>query len=209
LSLEDGDIVRVVVNAHLAANSAPVINVFWFEVSELTGVISTSEDLEDAAADAFSTMMSPCQVYQSNQLVYDSAVLENMTNLIDYAIYTPASVVTGALTQESDPGGTALSFKLIRSNRLTRNGSKRIGGIGNNIVDDTTGADLAIQPGIAAIEAAFSTPFDVVVGAGGSCVFTPVIVRRPASGLPVTVHQKVNACVFRGIGSQVSRKRLL
>jgi len=113
------------------------------------------------------------------------------------------------LAQPSDPGGTALSFKLIRSNRTTRNGSKRIGGIGDDIIDDTTGASLSSQPGIAAIENAFESPFPVTVSGSASCTLRPVIVRRPATGLPVSVFQRVSACEFRGIGSQVSRKRLL
>jgi len=209
LSLEDGDIVRVVVNAHATANGAPIINVFWYEVSELTGVISTPDDLKQAAGDAFITVVTPMSAIQPSAIVYDNAVLDNMTNLIDTATYIPSIPVTGTNGTVAEPTGMALSFKLVRTNRTTRNGSKRVGGITSGYVSNTTGSSLVGLPAIVAIEDAFSEPFDVVVGGGNSCVFNPVIVRRTTTGTPITVFQPVSACVYRGVGSQNTRKRLL
>lgn len=209
MSLEDGDIIRITTKAHFIANNAPIFNVFWFQVSDLTGVISTAEDLTQACGDAFITLTNPMRDVQSNQVAYDNGVLDNMTNLIDQATYTPASPIFGTQLTVAEPSGVALSFKLVRSNRTTRNGSKRVGGVADGLVTDTTGANLNGNPFIVAIEQAFAEPIDIVVGGGASCVFNPVIVRRPAVGLPVSIYQPVQDCVFRGLGSQDTRKRLL
>jgi acyl-homoserine lactone acylase PvdQ len=186
-----------------------MFNVFWFQVSDLIGSISTPVDMQQATYDAYNTLIQPMAQVQSTQLVYQNAVLENMTNLVDQTTYVHPTPLGGALVQPSEPSAFALSFKLIRTSRLTRNGSKRVGGVAESVVEDTTGLAFSLSTACTAIEDAFSSPVVVVVGAGQSCNLNPVIVRRPANGLPVTVFQPVAACQFRGAGTQNTRKRLL
>jgi len=209
LSLEDGDILRFVLNAHNTANGAPIINVFWYEVAELTGVISTPADLRAVALDVFGTLYPPLIDIQAVGTVYDNIVMDNMTNLIDTASYAPPTPVTGSIAGPAEVTQVALSFKLVRTNRLTRNGSKRIGGIHEAVIEDTTGATFAAGATCTAIETILRDPIEVAAPVDGDCLLYPVIVRRPPVGSPVTVFQRVSDAVFRGAGSQNTRKRLL
>lgn len=209
MSLVDGDIVRFVLNAHLSVTGAPVINAFWFQVSELTGDLSTPEDFRLVCQDVFLTITDVFRNVQSIHLLYDNLVMDNMTNGIDFGVYAPTVLVTGNVNIESDPGQTALSFKLQRTNRLTRNGSKRVGGIAASLITDTDGSDLVGTANILAIQEMLAAPIDIAGIISGSCVLTPMIVRRTATGVAPTVFQPVFGAIFRGVGSQTTRKRLL
>jgi hypothetical protein len=209
LSLEDGDIIRLVVASHTTANAQPALNVFWYQVGELTGAIDTPDTLKATAGQMFVHLATNMAAVQSNALVYDSALLDNMTNLIDTAEYVPLTAFTGSLAYVSNPTQLALSFKLVRTNRTTRNGSKRVGGIGLNMIGDTTGAALASDARVLSIQAAFNVPINIDVDDGNTCRMHPVIVRRPATGSPVTIFQAVSDCIYRGAGSQNTRKQLL
>src|SRR5680860_1141056 len=190
--LVENDILRVVVNQLNGVNNSPVLNVFWYQAREVVGVGWTVADYQSLAAEVYlgmSGLLSPIQV---TELTYVNAVVDNMTNLVDTATYIPAIPAEGTGGVQGDPSQTAASFKLVRSTKLTRHGSKRFGGLGDIITSDPMGDDFSVSAACLAIEVWLSNEIEVVVGGGNEAYLYPVIVQRTAVGVPVTVINDVS-----------------
>lgn len=207
--LEDGDIYRVVVNQRHIPSGKQIVNRFHFMATEVVGLIAAPEDFAQIAAEVLIGMHTVVSPYQSDDISYDGATFENLTNGIDIGSYSPPTALVGADPSPPEPLYVALSFKLVRATRLTRNGSKRFGGIGDANLTTNDGSNLAGTVGITAIEDWLATPAEVVVGTGLDFVSIPTIVRIPALGGPPTVFTAVASSEYRGAGSQNSRKQLL
>jgi hypothetical protein len=208
MAYADGDVLRITMFGYTQYNSSPLNNVFHYVVSELTGSFTNIEDQVQLAGDFLATVQPTFAEVQSIGAIISSVEVRNMTNLVDVATYIPTGLVNGDLPVNAEPSQVALSFKLNRTTALTRNGSKRVGGIGVGVVTDTSGENLIDDPRITAIELMLAATIEIVTGLD-SCVLIPVIARRPATGLPITITNRVASSSYRGAGSQNTRKRLL
>lgn len=207
--LSNNDIVRFTVKQTILASGAEVFNVFYYQAQNVVGTIDETDDYEQIITDFMGTVMTPVSAMQSSNLDYTSTVYDNLTNNLDQYTFTAATPSTGQVPSASEPSQTALSFKMVRSTRVTRNGSKRVGGIAVGLITDPKGQSLAAAATTIAIQDAFAAPVDVVISVGKELTLVPVIIRRPAADAPVTVFNYVAACIYRGVGSQNSRKELL
>jgi len=207
--LNENDIVRFTVKQTIIASGAEVFNVFYYQAQDIAGVIETPEDYADMISDFMATVMGPVSQIQSSNLDYTSTIFDNLTNNLDQFTSTATSPSTGAVPSASEPSQTALSFKLVRATRLTRNGSKRIGGIAVGLITDPKGQSLVGNAQIVAVENALSQNVDMVLSDDQAVTLVPVIIRKPAVAGPVTVFNFVSDAVYRGVGSQNSRKELL
>lgn len=207
--LVNGDIVRFTVNQSLTTTGAVIINVFHYQAAAITGTISTVAQYEAMITDFMASVMSHFAFFQSEDLSYVSTTLDNVTNLVDQTTYTATSPTEGDFAGPSNSGQTALSFKLIRTNRSTRNGSKRLGGVADGQLDTADGSNLVGSVPIGNITAALAATLPMVLPSAAGVDLIPVIARKPALGLPVTVFNPIASAEYRGVGSQNSRKELL
>lgn len=207
--LEENDIVEIVLNQRHIPSGQAITNVFHYLASSVVGDWDSPAYFRQAALDVFTTLHAVMSVYQSNEISWDSAVFRNLTNQLDIATYNPDDPIVGAVASVPEPLQVALSFKLIRATMATRNGSKRIGGIADSIITDTSGSNLVGTADVLNIEEAFSQGIDIVATAGVEVTFVPIILRKAATGVPPTVYSLVAGAEYRGAGSQNSRKQLL
>lgn len=207
--LTEGNIIRLTVKAHLLDGGTPVNNVYHYQAEGVVGDWSATSETEQLITDFAGTVLTVISNIQSNRLAYDEIVFDNMTNLIDQTTYTPPAPLFGAVESGSEPGNVSASFKLIRTTRVTRHGRKSIGGIADNLVTVSDGSSMDGLATVTAIEEVLAESIDIVAGDGVFVTLHPVIVRRPAVGLPVTVFNYVASAEFRGVGSQASRTTLL
>lgn len=207
--LQNNDIVRFTVNQSLSIVGAQIINVFHYRVFSLVGIVTTQAHYQQIIRDFMGTVVTTFAPLQSIQLDYTNTVFDNMTNLVDQATLVDDVDLHGSFNGPSEPAQVALSFKLLRTNRTTRHGSKRIGGIADGVLDTPNGVNLVNSTPVNAIEAALSQIVDVVISTGIQLSLEPVIVRRAPLGLPITVFNAISGAEYRGAGSQNSRKELL
>lgn len=181
-------------------------NVYFYEI-----------DAIPAPADGFTVEEQVCLSFnskvrinviplQENVCSHGVTRMDNLTNGIDFAeISAP---VNGTIVGDPEPSFVAYNFVLRRSTGITRNGSKRIGGLdeggisGNGIT--TVGALLtALGTAMAA---------DLTYPAGGLEVpfAHPVIVGRVLVGgsyqLDLTKINPIASAAFTAVSTQRSRK---
>ena len=207
--LVENDIVEIVINQRHIPSGQPIANVYHFQAIDVLEDWTAVNSFKALASDVFITLYTPMSVFQSNEISWDSAVFTNLTNGVDIATFNPDDPYVGQVASVSEPLQVALSFKLIRSGRTTRNGSKRLGGIADSIITDTDGAALSGTADILAIEEVLANTIDIVISGGLSCGLVPIILRKTALGVPPTVFSPVAGAEYRGAGSQNSRKTLL
>lgn len=207
--MENGDLVRVVVQQRFIETNEQMLNVFHYQVTDVEGTWTDPADFAQFAAEVLIGMQEVVGVFQTTEIAYDSATFTNLTNGLEFGVYIPPVDLFGVVTPPTEPLHVAISFKLNRSTLATRNGSKRFGGIADSLITDATGQGIAGLTQTATLEAWLAEPFEVVVGGGNEATAIPVILRTAATGVPPTVFNPIASAQFRGVGSQNSRKRLL
>lgn len=207
--LSENDIVEIVINQRYVPSGQPMANVFHFQAQIVEGDWTDPANFSQFAADILIGMHTVVSVYQTDDVSYDSATFRNLTNGLDIGFYVPPTPLFGAVTGATEPLQLALSFKLNRATAIVRNGSKRFGGIADSFMNDATGAGMAGTAPTIAIQDWLAENTDIVAGGGDSCVARPIILRKTATGVPPTVFTYVASAIYRGAGSQNSRKELL
>lgn len=193
------DILKVTMCAELF--SEQVCNVFFYVVKVWTG----NADLSDVANNFISQVINPIRAIQSSSLEYQQVAVENVTDGLEFVevSYVQTGSVGGT---PALPSYVAATFKLGRTTKITRNGSKRFAGITEADVIDNNTNFLTSQTD--PIEAALAADLDVVVSSVSEGTLGPVIVGRDVLGhLDLA---RINAVSFgllsQNISSQVSRK---
>lgn len=153
-----------------------VCNVMYYAVGVWTGNIDLTDALEFVADSWFATLIE----LQSDQFQWVSAVLDNVTDPVEFANYAPIAPVQGLRLGDALPPYNAISIRQNRTSNLTRNGYKRIGGLAessqSNGVLDTTSPSPAV----------WLAAKDLMINAVGNADFQffPAIVGRNALGQP-------------------------
>jgi hypothetical protein len=207
--LSENDIVEIVVNQRHIPTGQAMVNVFHYQAQVVEGDWTDPANFAQFAADIMITMNEVVSAYQTTEISYDSATFRNLTNGLDIGIYIPPEPVLGAVSGTTEPLYVALSFKLNRATAIVRNGSKRFGGIADSFIVDPTGASIAGAANTVAIQDWLAENKDIVAGGGDTAVARPIILRKAAVGVPPTVFTYVASAIYRGAGSQNSRKQLL
>lgn len=178
-----------------------VLNVYYYRYILVTGA---TNDIYPALADWFEDNVIAAVVQvQVDVLEHVNIEIKNLTNGLD--IYDRAITIPGDIAELSsawEPSYVSINFKLVRESLVTRNGNKRIGGLGESSIQGNTylfptGAQAAIETALAA---------DVVIGA--VTTFEPIIVKRPISSPPVASYQysSIGDAQFTRLGTQNTRK---
>lgn len=207
--LAENNIVQVIVNQRYTGTGQTFMNVYHYLATNVTGTWTDPDNFADIAAEVYIGMNAVVGVFQSVGIAYDSADFANLSNGLDIAQYVPTVALGGAAAGDSEPLQVALTFRLNRATAATRNGSKRFGGISDSAITTPQAANLAGTANVVAVQDWLSEPIEVVAGGGDECTLLPIILRRAAVGVPPTVYSEVASAIFRGAGSQNSRKELL
>jgi len=155
----------------------------------------------DDLGTAWNNQMLPMIVaLQSEQVSHFLWVVGAFGSFTDFSSGVPDGNV-GLVTGGCLPSFAAWGYKLSRTTRETRHGSKRIAGVAEAWQQNGV-ADSPAATAIANLAVALSTPLQV----DDADVFTPVILHLdPVTHLP-TVSNKIAIGVYRGITTQKSRQ---
>lgn len=148
-----------------------LLNVYHYEVSALSGTLTLEECAQAFEAQVIAEIID----LQSTSLQYTFVIAKDLTDGVDiweepvaYAGTDPTSALA--------PSFESIGFRLVRSTGITRHGSKRIGGLGDNTVSGNTIA-AGVSAAVAAAETAMGAVVSVV-GGSGTGDLSPVIVGR-------------------------------
>lgn len=200
MALAVGDIVQIIDKQVLATED--IMNVYFYEVTD----IGTGMTLQDMTDGFEYLLINEMASQQSTDLTHTEVTGFNLTNGLDIA-----STVTGI---SGGAGGSglatnllAIGIKLNRSTALTRNGSKRIGGVTEA---DVTGNILAVgvQAFWQGVADRMAIEYDVMpdgLATVGHAI--PVIVGRTAGALDLAkINPILSATLNTRLTTQVSRK---
>lgn len=170
MPLEINDIYKITANQSYGGQLMQ--NVFMYQylnAAEGVGVPAQIQTILEAFKAEVGDVMRSVQVGAVNHVSY------RFDNLTDGVTFGELLVnEAGLLENVPSPSFLAVNVKLVRLTGITRNGSKRIGGISE---DDTSGNNLLWTPTeIANIQAAFGSAIHNPVGAEN--IGAPVIVGR-------------------------------
>jgi len=205
-----GDFIRVKDFQSLANVEGEVLNVYFFEVASISSanaLFLMREAIEDWW---YTEFLPPILAIQTNQLTHTRLEVDNMSNFeTDFVVINPASPIAGTNAGPYLASATAFSFQLTRLNRTTRHGSKRIAGVPESMVDN----NLAVSGATTLLASAaiqMQQGYTIEYGVSEEMTIVPVIAKTPVPPdvLP-TVFNPIVGAVFRGVGSQNSRKQLL
>lgn len=147
-----GDIVQVTANQNYAGQL--VQNVFMYRMTALPEQDDFPNWYEYIAARFNVAVGIPMRGMQSNQITHTVYGVKNLTNGIDF--FDKAINVAGSLDGPYATSFAAINFILRRTTGVTRNGSKRVGGLNEAA---TEGNNITVAPLVlAAVEEAFSAP---------------------------------------------------
>lgn len=197
MALALNDIVQIKASGSYLGTTA--LNVFFYQVIELGIGTDLTDVLEVFGGDVISTV----QEIQHNAFVWNEYSAANLTNELDIASITVSDA--GAIGGEAMPPFVAINFRLTRETRLTRNGSKRFGGMAEAFVNYNTWA-TGYDAAVAAVGVALESNLDVE-GESSITRLKPVIVgRNPDGSLNLSAVNNIIEGIATKITSQVSRK---
>jgi len=204
-----GDIIEVKSFQTLENIAGDVLNVFHFEVTAVGGAPIINNMGADFVLWFYSAYVANVQLMQSASLFYNRIEVNNlMAYETEFGVFDAPANTRGSVNVAYNSPAAAWSFEFVRLFRTTRNGSKRFAGVPESLVDNNVIAGSAIT---SAAAAAAALEAEQEVGEGGATIsMRPVIIRKPLLvTTPPTVINPVANVVFRGLGSQNSRKQLL
>lgn len=184
--------------------SRVMLNVFFYKVFSITGT-PTYEEISDAFALAVLDLVNVMQV---NTVSNVGITIKNETNGLD--IFEDVNTAVGDVAAEGLPAFVAYGYKLVRTNALTRHGSKRFVGIPETWYNNGSLTSAHTTPSANLVNALKSNIS--VDGAVGDCVIQPVIVGRVFDEvenyyvLDLTRINPIANAAFSRVTSQVSRK---
>lgn len=178
-----------------------VLNVYFYKVGVLTGVLDVLETLNEFAT----AVAGPIATVQSEDLIHIQRDWLNISTGLE--IGTDPNEIPGTALGPVSPSFLSFNITLLRTTALTRSGRKSIAGVREI---DTDGNDVALTGGqISTLENAASAnvvakdDLDVSIG-----FLAAVIPRRnPLTGLPDPLNlNPISGGKLRGLGTQNTRK---
>lgn len=194
-----GDLLQLVDNQVYLEQQ--VLNVYYYRITNVTGI---ADPYLPALNDWFTdNVLDPVKALQVNGLQHVSREWKNLTNGVD--LFVDGTVVDGGQSVSPSlymPSYVSLGFILRRESLVTRNGYKRIAGIGEGLISGNE--FIGTGSGIPDIEEAFAK--DIVLGL--VTIAEPIILKRPIV-VPVESYEysSIGSASFRGVGTQNSRKK--
>lgn len=206
--MDQGDIIRITDVQVMDGYTREMLNVYYYYVFTLTAPIELQIYKIDLAGAFKLQVMDQVRLLQTSGLQHKELRFFNMTNQTEEAVFPFSTPLPGLAAGEYPPGNLSYSFRLQRYNRLTRNGRKGIPGVTDTIIGSGRILNPAYGSLISTVSAALGESL-VVEGDTSDALMSPVIVRVPANpGVIPTVWNTVTEAVFRGFGTQNSRKEL-
>lgn len=206
---EIGDIIEIKDFQTLDNIEGDILNVFHFEVTAIEGT-PVINNMEEAFVEAwYGSWLTPALAMQSENCYHVRIEVNNLMNYnTEFGVFLPDGTARGGVASEYLAPSTAWSFQQTRLFRTTRNGSKRVAGVPESLVTANTPTSGALT--LAAAVATRWADELVVNNEIPSISMRPVIIRKPLLvTTPPSVINPVQSVVFRGVGSQNSRKQLL
>jgi hypothetical protein len=203
------DIIRITDVQLWATTGQPMLNVYWYQVVAIAEPSTLLESGADIALEFEQTVLVPVRAIQSNSIQHTSlrmTVYGPLEEDYEY-LYSPPS--TGSAVGEITSTFFTWSFKLNRTFKLTRNGSKRIGGTPDSLSTDARGLNQVGSDFVTDIESALAASLVILGTTGPNMTLQPVIVRQGAAGTGPVNPNPIASATFRGFGTQNSRKQLL
>lgn len=203
MPMEVGDILQIVDNQTLFGQA--VLNVYTYRVD-----INAADAYDElSVANLFNTeVIGDVIQMQTSALEHTTIQVNNLTQPLRFATTTSGEV--GVLDGDTDDSFTAVGFRLDRSNKLTRNGQKRIAGVPQAYVagNTFTAPYLSVANSVAS-----KLKICLVIEVSGVEVlrFCPVITGKNTDGSYdlTRVQDVANVTVNPFVTSQVSRKQRL
>lgn len=165
-----GDVFELKVSQFVPNIGDEVLNVYFYKL--MTGTFV----LDDFIGLFVLNVILPLRNMQSSQLAYRTFTLSNIFNLDEFFVRSYNDYdLAGLIISPTAPPSTAVNFTLHRSSRTVRNGSKRIGGLPNNVVTEGRIVDGFILTQMATVAAAMSEELTEPIS---GAVLRPCIVGR-------------------------------
>lgn len=187
-----------------------LMNVYYFRLLAIPTVDSEPNEEQELLA-AFQTQHSAAiALEQHTSLKHTLLRYDNLTNGIDFA--ERVVDIDGSISGDAEPSFVAFNYVMRRSTGLTRNGSKRIGGLSENSVVGNLPNLTGIR--LEALGAAIGRGINAPV-MGGTLWAEPVIVGRTQAipGDPSSPYEldlsKINVvagATFTAVSTQRTRK---
>lgn len=205
-----GNHLQMIAEQALAGISKPALNVWYFEILTMTApqpLANIATFLSVWYEDYF---VLPILNMQSSACTHVQLTFNNLENFeTDFAVIPLENTPTGAVIGDFAASSQAWSFKLVRSTRVTRNGSKRIPGVPDTYVTNNAPTTQAMTAATEVVDMLNDLP-PVDLGPGGTMGLGLVIPKTPIAPATLpTVFNNVANVQFRGNGTQTSRKQLL
>lgn len=207
MALGDSDIIRFTVNQSLGDSIFRNVDYRRYDDIGLAG--NTYAEIALAYVNQWKAKV--LDLSQSVTLILNDVVLDNVTNGLDF--FNQPVVSAGILAGELLPNFVAIPIKQNRETKITRNGSKRVGGLVE--AQSLNNQLILTAPQRTGLEDMFGTDVPVdAPPAANEAALAPVIVGRTLN--PVTgqyeldlgrVNNVTSASVGVFVTSQVSRKR--
>jgi hypothetical protein len=174
MALNSSDVLRLTLCGTVFTEQA--CNVFFY----LINIGSGSPTLEDVL-EGFRTVVLPSILdIQSQDVEYDTAEADNLTNGIDFGTDPLYAGITGNVSGEALPPYAAWAFTLERASKLTRNGAKRFAGVPESAQQDGV-VTAGFNPTLVTAATAIGTSFAYSNAQGAFSAF-PLIVGVDTTG---------------------------
>lgn len=203
--MENGNVLEVTVSYNIVGASNPAINVYHLEVEDLVGITTLQEVGPDIRTAFVAKFITPMLVFQHTGAVYQGLSIINLNSIAEYYV-TPLTGIAGGRVGGFMPPFVTYSFQETRPNRLIRNGRKGIGGVSQVVTDDGITLNATYQPLMNTMLSGWNL---MTMNVEGDLDFQlrDVIVRKnPAAGGAPSLVLDAQRWVFRGFGSQNTRK---
>lgn len=209
MSLAVGDIVRVIDFQSFLGQLME--NVFFYRITAIP-VAYPDATIDETVCLAYNAKVRSLMIaLQESSCTHGITRMENVTNGIDFAeVNVP---VDGGIVGDAEPSFMAYNFVLRRTTAITRNGSKRIGGLDEGGVSGN--GITVVGAALTALAVAMAEPLEYPSGGLSVPFAEPVIVGRKkyvtsegkdAYELDLTKINPIASAAFTAVSTQRSRK---
>lgn len=187
---------ELVVEMNIAGNQLRNVFYYWSQIDPAPG--DGSDDLNAAFESTIIPLWQPCV---SDDVSFTGLNTRRLNNLTDFNFRTISAL--GGNVGTNVANFVAATIRLIRQTKETRNGSKRIGGLTEDLVVSNR-LETAAEPLFEALGSGFT---DIL--SGGGFLFNPVIVggKRPLGVPAVEADWIYNLIVGHEVESLITSQR--
>lgn len=206
--MDQGDIIRITDVQQVTGYTDPILNVFYYRVFTLTASVELPVYAQELAEAFYLSVLQHIVPIQSSSLSHVRLDFMNMSFQQEIASHAWDIPYVGLDGGPFAPANVSYSFRLVRYNRLTRNGRKSISGVPVDAITSGRTLTPVYVGAVSACATALGSSI-AVEGETTDATLTPIIVRVPPNpGTAPTVTNPITMAVYRGFGTQNSRKAL-